>query len=101
MRMLMNVKMPTREFNATLKDGSAVQKMRHILEEIQPEAAYFTELDGQRTAILIVNINESSEVPRLAEPWFLNFNAIVEIKIAMTQEDLQKADIDELCKRWS
>lgn len=101
MRMLLNVTLPTHEFNAALKNGSAVQKIRHILEEIQPEAAYFTELDGQRTAVLIVHINEASEVPKLAEPWFLNFNANVEIRVAMTPEDLQKAGLDELCKRWS
>ena len=55
--------------------------MKKILDEIKPEAAYFGERDGKRGGILIVDLNNPSEVPRLAEPWFLTFNAEVEFRV--------------------
>ncbi len=48
--------------------------MRRILEKINPELVYFTERNGQRGGILIIDLIDPSNVPALAEPWFLNFN---------------------------
>ncbi len=36
----------------------------------------------------------------VAEPWFLTFNAKVEFRIAMTPEDLSRASLDTLGKKW-
>jgi hypothetical protein len=74
--------------------------MARILEETKPEAAYFTSKDGNRGGYLIYNMSQASEIPRLAEPWFLTFEAKVEFMPAMTPEDLQKAGLDELAKKW-
>ncbi|PFH10510.1 hypothetical protein BCF11_2932 [Collimonas sp. PA-H2] len=101
MRMLLNVKFPNTEFNTAIRDGSASKKMGQILEELKPEAAYFTEQHGQRTAILIVNLDEPSKIPMLAEPWFLTFNASVELRVVMTPEDLKKAGLEELGRKWA
>jgi hypothetical protein len=101
MRMLMNVKIPNTEFNAALKSGSASKIMNRIIEECAAEAVYFTEEQGCRACILVVNVDEPSKIPRLAEPWFLSFNATVEFKIVMTQEDLRKSGIEDLGRKWS
>ena len=101
MRMLLNVKIPHEEFNKAVRDGSVGQKVRRILEDARPEAVYFTEHQGQRGAMLIVEVAEPSKVPALAEPWFLTFNAEVEFHIVMTPEDLQKAGLVELGKKWA
>lgn len=101
MRMLLNVKIPHEQFNKAVKDGSVSEKVRRILEDIKPEAVYFTEQNGQRGAILIVDMADPSKVPSLAEPWFLAFNADVEFRIVMTPEDLQKSGLEELGKKWS
>jgi hypothetical protein len=45
-------------------------------------------------------MNSTSEIPRFAEPWFLNFDASVEFLPTMTPEDLQKAALDDLGKKW-
>jgi hypothetical protein len=37
---------------------------------------------------------------RLAEPWFLTFQADVEFRIAMTPEDLKRSGIDGMGKHW-
>lgn len=101
MRMLLNVKLPNTEFNAAIRDGSVSKKMGQILEEIRPEAAYFTEQNGQRSALLIVDIDDPAKIPMLAEPWFLVFNANVELKVIMTPEDLKRAGLEELGRKWS
>jgi hypothetical protein len=45
-------------------------------------------------------MSKTSEIPGLAEPWFLNFDAKVEFSPAMTPEDLQKAGLEGLVKKW-
>ena len=100
MRMLLHAKIPHEKFNAAVRDGSIEKKMKQILEETKAEAVYFTEYDGQRGAILIININDPSEVPKFAEPWFLSFNADVQFHIAMTPEELGRAGLEKLGKKW-
>ena len=100
MRMLLNVRFPNKEFNAAVKDGTADQTLGKILEEIGPEAVYFTEQNGHRAAVLIVDLADPSKVPALAEPWFLAFNAEVEFRPAMTPDDLKRAGLDQFSKKW-
>lgn len=101
MRMLMQVKFPHDKFNAAVKDGTAGEKMKRILDDQKPEAVYFTEFDGQRTAILIVDIEDPSKVPSFAEPWFLIFNADVQFHVVMSAEELGRAELDGLGKKWA
>jgi hypothetical protein len=101
MRMLMKVWMPVEPFNTLVRNGTAGAKMQQVLEDIKPEAAYFTAVDGHRGGVIIVNMNDTSEIPRLAEPFFLNFDAEVEFHPCMTPEDLGRADLASLGKKWS
>lgn len=99
--MLMQVKIPHKEFNEAVKSGSVGATMKRIIDETKPEAVYFTEYDGKRGAIMIVDIAEPSKVPGLAEPWFLAFNADVQFHIVMSPEDLGKGGLDALGKKWA
>jgi hypothetical protein len=101
MRMLMNVKMPNAEFNAVVKNGSAGKIINRIIEECAAEAVYFTEEQGCRACILVVNVEEPSQIPRLAEPWFLSFNASVEFRVVMSPEELRKSGLDEWGRKWT
>jgi len=101
MRMLMHVEFPLEPFNTAVRDGSAGRKIQKIMEELKPEAAYFSEHNGRRGGTLVINVNEPSQVPFFAEPFFLTFNAQVEFRIAMTPEDLGKANLDALGKKWA
>ena len=92
---------PHQQFNAAVKDGTAGSKLNRILEASKPEAVYFTEQNGHRGAVLIVDLPDASKVPALAEPWFLTFQADVEFHIVMTPDDLKNAGLDELGKEWS
>ncbi len=101
MRMLAEVRFPHLEFNEVVKDGSAGQKLARILDTLKPEAVYFTELYGQRAAILIINVDDAAQIPQFAEPFLLQFNADVEFHIVMSPEDLQRSGLDELGQTWS
>ena len=101
MRMLLNVTLPHDTFNAAVRDGSAGKKLKRILDELKPEAVYFTEQNGHRGATLVVNVDNPSKIPALAEPWFLLFNADCEFRIAMTPGDLANAGLDAIGKKWA
>lgn len=100
MKMLLMVEFPHEPFNSYVRDGKVGEIIRRILESIKPEAAYFTEQDGMRTGIFLINVQDSSEIPAFAEPFFLNFEASCKFRLAMSPEDLQKAGLEALGKKW-
>jgi hypothetical protein len=101
MRMLMTVTIPHHTFNAAVKDGTAGAKMAKILDAIKPQATYFTDHHGHRSAFLVVDLPDASKIPSLAEPWFLTFEADVQLHTVMTPEDLQRSGLDAIGKQWS
>ena len=100
MRMLLTVEFPHEPFNSLVRSGKLGPIINRIIEEIKPEVVYFTEHDGMRGGIFIVNVERSSEIPRFAEPFFLNFNAACKFRIAMLPQDLQAAGMEEIGKKW-
>jgi hypothetical protein len=50
---------------------------------------------------MIIDIDDASEVPKFAEPWFLTFNADVQFHIAMSPEELGRSGLEKLGKKWS
>jgi hypothetical protein len=101
MRMMMHVSFPVDVFNAAVRDGSVGAKIRKILDQLKPEAVYFTDHFGKRSAFVVVHMTENSEIPKFAEPWFLLFNASIEIHAAMIPADLAAAGLDDLGKMWA
>lgn len=102
MRMMMTVSLPVEQFNAAVRDGSAGGKMKKILDQLKPEAAYFmADRNGRRCAVLIVDMAETSQIPSLAEPWFLTFNASIEFQPVMLPQDLAVAGLEGLGRQWA
>lgn len=101
MRVLLIVRLPNESFNAAVRDGTAGTKTKAILEEVRPEAVYFTEMNGRRTVVMIVELDKPSRVPALAEPWFLSFNADVEFHVVMSPQELQEGGLDKLGEKWA
>jgi hypothetical protein len=99
--MLLTVAIPHEPFNTAVRNGTAGETIARILEDLKPEAVYFTEEDGHRGAVLVVNVGKPSQVPLLAEPWFLSFNADCRFRIVMSPEDLEEAGLAELGKKWA
>ncbi|NML32392.1 panthothenate synthetase [Paraburkholderia antibiotica] len=100
MRMLLNIRIPNEPFNTLVREGRIGVLMQKILEETRPEAIYFTEQQGKRGAVAVIDIADATAIPALAEPWFLQLNADCELRIAMLPEDLMKAGLDALGDKW-
>ena len=91
MRFLMKVEMPVEKANELAEEGRLGETIQSILEDLEPEAAYFTTSNGERGGYIIVNLEDASEIPAFAEPWFLALEANVDFVPVMTPEDLEKA----------
>ena len=91
MRFLLEVTLPAVQTNEAIVNGRFAETIQSILNEQKPEAAYFTEIDGQRTANIYVNLENESEIVKYAEPWWMAFGGSVEWHPAMTPSDLRKA----------
>jgi len=89
MRFLVKISIPVEAGNKAAKNGFSV--IPRILEQQKPEAAYFIAENGKRTGILIIDMKDPSQIPAIAEPWFLALNASIEATPAMIPEDLKKA----------
>lgn len=101
MRILMQFTIPHEPFNTYVREGIAGEKIGRVIEALNPEAAYFSEFDGHRGGIFIVNVRNSSDVPALSEPLFLTFNADVRLQVCMTPDDLGKSGLDRMGEDWS
>ncbi len=100
MRILMTAKFPNEPFNSMVREGRVEEIMNEIMENQKPESAYFTEMEGKRGCIAVFNMNDQSQLPGLAEPYFLNFNAECHFSVAMTVQDLKNANLTEIGRRW-
>jgi hypothetical protein len=100
MKMLMNIRFPHEPFNTLVREGTVGGIFRRILDDLKPESIYFTEQGRGRGAVAIFEVEDSSKIPFFAEPFFLNFNADCQFRIAMSPEDLGKAGLDELGRKW-
>ena len=91
MRMLLRVSIPVETGNAAAKAGTLASTVEKILADLKPEAAYFyTDDSGNRSGSVVFDMKDSSEIPGIAEPWFLAFNAKVSFRPVMSPQDLEK-----------
>ena len=92
MRMLMKVSFPVEAGNAAARSGTLGTTVKGILDELKPEAAYFIANEfGERSGYIVFDLKETSQIPSIAEPWFLAFNARLTFTPAMNPQDLDAA----------
>ncbi|MFE7897335.1 hypothetical protein ACFU3E_07325 [Streptomyces sp. NPDC057424] len=90
MRVLLKASMDTEKANEAIRNGTLGKLLQESLEQIKPEAAYFTSDHGKRTAYMVFDMQDSSQMPVLSEPFFLQLNAEVTYTPVMNAEDVQK-----------
>jgi hypothetical protein len=102
MRFLVKANMSVDAGNAAAKAGKLGATIQSILSDLKPEAVYFTTESGQRTAFIFLEMKDASQIPAIAEPLFLAFNASIEISPVMVLDDLIKAGdaIQQAVKRY-
>jgi hypothetical protein len=91
MRVLLKVTIPVESGNKAAKAGKLGATIQSILAELKPEAAYFTDNNGQRAGFIFLDLQEASQIPAIAEPWMLALNASIEVHPVMVPDDLAKA----------
>ena len=91
MRILITFTINPEKGDQLIKEGRIGETMGSILEELQPEAAYFTDVEGIRGGFLVVDMEDASQIPNFVEPLFLGVGATVHMQPVMTAEDLQGA----------
>lgn len=103
MRILLKVNIPVKSGNAAAKAGKLGSTIQSILADLKPEAVYFTDDNGQRTGYLFLDLQDASQIPAIAEPWMLAFNASIELHPVMTPDDLTKAAaaIEKAVKKYA
>src|SRR5260370_14761194 len=102
MRVLLKVEFPVETANAAMKAGTMAKTIQVILDEQKPEAAYFLASNGMRSGLIILDLKDPSQIPAVADPWFLAFNASVEMQPVMVPADLAKAGpaIEQAVKKY-
>ncbi len=102
MRFLVKAQMDIDVANELARKGTLGSTIQSIVEDLKPEAAYFIAEDGTRTAILILDMDDPSQLPAVAEPLFLALKARVEAVPAMVAEDLAEAGpaIEQAAKKY-
>jgi len=87
--MLLRVSIPVEAGNAAAKAGTLGPTIERILSDLKPEAAYFfADDDGQRSGSIVFDMKDTAQIPAIAEPWFLAFNAKLSLRPVMTPQDL-------------
>ncbi|MBR8642932.1 hypothetical protein KEF29_35500 [Streptomyces tuirus] len=90
MRVMLKATLDTDKGNDAIRGGKMPQIMQEALEKLKPEAAYFGPMGGRRTCFMVFDMQESSQLPPLLEPFFNDLNADVEVFPIMNGDDLQK-----------
>ena len=91
MRVLLTFSIDPEKGDQLIKEGRIGETMASILEDLQPEAAYFTDVDGTRGGFLVVNMEDGSQLPALTDPLLLGVGATLHMQPVMTPEDLRGA----------
>jgi len=92
MRMLLRVSIPVETGNAAAKAGTLGSTVERIVADLKPETAYFFADDaGRRSCSIVFDMKDTSQIPAIAEPWFLAFNARVSLRPVMNPQDLAAA----------
>ncbi len=91
MRFMISFRVPTEETNALIKEGTFPQTLQSVMEDLQPEAAYFTDVDGARGGYFVVNADNPSELAAKTETLFQGLGATIQVRFVWTPEDVQSA----------
>jgi hypothetical protein len=94
MRFMITCRIPVQKGNELVKNGTLGPIVQSILEDLEPEAAYFVDVDGARGAHIVVDMEEASQISPSVEPLMLALGAEIEVHPVMILEDLGKASAE-------
>lgn len=98
MRTMVKVSLPIGPANEAVRDGRLQSTIQAFMAEFRPEASYFFAEGGRRTALFVLDLQDASRIPVVAESLFMKLDADVDFRPVMNAEDLQKG-LGEVMKR--
>jgi hypothetical protein len=90
MRTLLRVTADVEASNKAVADGTLATVVNSTIERLQPEASYFLTTEGCRSFIIVFDLKDPSDIPAIAETFFMSMNAKVDFTPVMNAEDLKK-----------
>ncbi|WP_328670577.1 DUF3303 family protein [Streptomyces sp. NBC_00328] len=90
MRVMLRATMDTEKANELIRSGKLPQLMQETMERLKPEATYFTTYEGSRACYMVFDLQDSSRIPVIAEPFFTELGARIDLSPVMNAEDLHK-----------
>lgn len=90
MRTMLRITIPVEKGNAAIQDGSLPKTVETVMNELKPECAYFFTDGGKRSALLVFDLAETSSIPPVVEPLFINLDAEISLTPVMNGDELAK-----------
>ncbi len=91
MRMMLRAVVYTEAGNQALRNGSMLKVIEQMMQQLNPEAAYFVgSEDGQRSCVVVFDMSDPSQLPAISEPLFQIGRARVTVSPCMNLDDVQK-----------
>lgn len=90
MRLMLKFTIPVEKGNQAARDGTMGQAIDALIEQTQPEAAYFMVDQGKRAGMIFFEAADQARLPELNEPLFAKLDAAVEIVPVLNQDELRK-----------
>ncbi|UXX94287.1 hypothetical protein N7U49_23350 [Streptomyces sp. AD2-2] len=89
MRMMLKASLDTEKANDAARSGTLGKLIQESLEQIKPEAAYFTAENGKRTALVFFDLKDPTDIPAISEPLFLNLGAELTYAPVMNSQEVE------------
>ena len=89
MRMMLKAVVDTEAGNEAARKGELFERTQRLVEQLDPEAAYFLTEGCQRSCLIVFDMADTSQIAAIAEPLFLDGRAQVTFVPCMNLEDLE------------
>ena len=90
MRMMLRWTVPVEAGNKAIKDGRMLATIKALTDQLKPEAAYFWPENGERSGMVVFDMSDSSDIPKIAEGLFNDLHAAVSFHPVMDPDDLKR-----------
>ncbi len=90
MRLMLKFIIPVEKGNEAAANGEIESAILAMIDQVKPEAAYFTLEDGKRAGMVIFETTDPVRLTEINEPMFAKLNAAIWIVPVLTLEDLRK-----------
>lgn len=91
MRLMLRFTIPVEKGNQAAEDGSMIDSIQTLVEQLQPESTYFYLQDGRRAGLVVFNAENASQMAQINEPLFSKLNAEIDIQPVLDLNDLAPA----------